>query len=142
MDVAEIGFEGITGQASSILSVPQAISGRSLTDIARTTAGKGINIFKPPKYGVLTKKGVNQPQTKAQIEDMLNTMTDQEIIDAQFNIKNDPELQAKINERKQKALYDKETPNTVFGDRRKRYIELLAERDNMQDPDNPENKKD
>ena len=71
---------------------------------------------------------------------MLNTMTDQEIIDAQFNIKNDPELQAKINERKQKALYDKETPNTVFGDRRKRYIELLAERDNMQDPDNPENK--
>ena len=140
MDVAEIGFEGITGQASSILSVPQAVSGRSLTDIARQTAGKGINIFKPPKYGVLTKKGVNQPQTKEQIMDMVETMTDQEIIDAQFNIKNDPELQTLINERKQKALYDKETPKTVFGARRKRYLELLAERDNMQDPDNPENK--
>jgi hypothetical protein len=140
MDVAEIGFEGITGQASSILSVPQAVTGRSLTDIARLTVGKGINIFKPPKYGVLTKDGKNQPQTKAQIEKMIETMTDQEIIDTQFNIENDSDLQAQIDERKQEAQSEQDTPDSLTGDDRKKYIELLIERDNMKNPDTPANK--
>ena len=35
MDVAEIGFEGITGQASGILTIPQAALGMSTTDIVK-----------------------------------------------------------------------------------------------------------
>lgn len=139
MDVAEIGFEGITGQASSVLTVPQAITGNSLTDIAALTVGKGRSIFKPPKYGILTKDGKNQKQSKAQIEAMLETMTDQEIIDTQFEIKNDPDLQAKIDEKKQRAKAEQETPDNLIGDDREKYIELILERDNMQDPDTPEN---
>jgi len=139
MDVAEIGFEGITGQASSVLTVPQAVTGKSLTDIAKLTVGKGRNIFKPPKYGILTKDGKNQPQSKAEIEAMLDSMTDQEIIDTQFDIKNDPDLQAQIDERKQRAQAEQETPDNLIGDDREKYIELILERDNMQDPDTPEN---
>lgn len=141
MDVAEIGFEGITGQASSVLSVPQAVTGKSLTEIAGLTVGKGINIFKPPKYGILTKDGKNQPQTRAQIEKMIETMTDQEIIDTQFDIKNDADLQAQIDERKQKAQFDKTTPEYITGVDRKVLMDLQREKSNMTDPDTPENKK-
>ena len=97
--MAEIGFEGITGQASSVLSVPQAVTGTSLTDVAR-------NVFKPAKYGTISKGGDVTPTTKADVEAMVDTMTDEEIRTAQFDIKNDPELSNKITLRKQAAQFD------------------------------------
>ena len=120
MDVAEIGFEGITGQASSILSVPQAVSGMSLTEIAKDMSGKGKNIFKPPSYGYLTKKGNKMLMKRADLESSIDTMTDQEIIDSQFVIENDTALQDKYNKRRQEANLNIQTPDNIKGDRRRK----------------------
>lgn len=140
MDVAEIGFEGITGQASSVLSVPQAVSGMTLTDIAKDMAGKGKNIFKPPSYGYLTKKGQKMLMKRADLESSIDTMTDQQIIDSQFVIENDTALQDKYNKRRQEANLNIQTPDNLKGERRSKYIELLQEKSNMENPDTPENK--
>ena len=139
MDVAEIGFEGITGQASSVLSVPQAVSGMSLTEIAENMAGKGKNIFKPPSYGYLTKKGTKMLMSKQDVEAAIDTMTDQEIIDSQFVIENDTALEQKYQNRRQEANLNQQTPDNLKGERRKKYIELLQEKSNMENPDTPEN---
>ena len=140
MDVAEIGFEGITGQASSVLSVPAAVSGMSLTDIGNNMVGKGKNFFKPPSYGYLTKKGTKMLMSKQDVEAAIDTMTDQEIIDSQFVIENDTALEEKYTKRRQEANLNQQTPDNLKGERRKKYIELLQERDNMENPDSPENK--
>ena len=140
MDVAEIGFEGITGQASSVLSVPAAVSGMSLTDIGNNMVGKGKNFFKPPSYGYLTKKGTKMLMSKQDVEAAIDTMTDQEIIDSQFVIENDTALQEKYTKRRQEANLNQQTPDNLKGERRSKYIELLQERDNMENPDSPENK--
>lgn len=139
MDVAEIGFEGITGQASSILSVPTAVSGMSLTDIGNDMVGKGKNFFKPPSYGYLTKKGTKMLMSKQDIEAAIDTMTDQEIIDSQFVIENDTALEQKYQDRRQEANLNQQTPENLQGERRSRYIELLQEKSNMENPDTPEN---
>jgi len=133
-DVAEIGFEGITGQASSVLSVPQAVTGTSLTDVAR-------NVFKPAKYGTISKGGDVTPTTKADVEAMVDTMTDEEIRTAQFDIKNDPELSNKITLRKQAAQFDLEIPDYIQGEDRAKLIALEQEAANMQDPKLKVNKK-
>jgi len=140
MDVAEIGFEGITGQASSVLSIPTAVSGMSLTDIGNNMVGKGKNFFKPPSYGYLTKKGTKMLMSKQDVEAAIDTMTDQEIIDSQFVIENDTALEEKYTKRRQEANLNQQTPDNLKGERRSRYIELLQERDNMENPDSPENK--
>jgi len=139
MDVAEIGFEGITGQASSVLSVPQAVSGMSLTEIGNNMVGKGKNFFKPPSYGYLTKKGTKMLMSKQDIEAAIDTMTDQEIIDSQFVIENDTALEQKYQNRRQEANLNQQTPENLQGERRSRYIELLQEKSNMENPDTPEN---
>jgi hypothetical protein len=133
-DVAEIGFEGITGQASSVLSVPQAVTGTSLTDVAQ-------NIFKPAKYGTISKGGDVTPTSKADIEAMVDTMTDEQIRTAQFDIKNDPELSNKITLRKQAAQFDLEIPDYIQGEDRAKLIALEQEAANMQDPKLKVNKK-
>ena len=56
METAEILFEGVTGQASSLLSVPQAITGKTATELLNVNV-PGVNIFKPPKYGLKDKSG-------------------------------------------------------------------------------------
>ena len=140
MDVAEIGFEGITGQASSVLSVPAAVSGNSLTDIGRNMVGKGKNFFKPPSYGYLTKKGTKMLMSKEEVEAAIDSMTDQEIIDSQFVIENDTALEQKYENRRQEANLNQQTPDNLKGERRKKYIELLQEKNNMENPDSPENK--
>ena len=134
LDVAEIGFEGITGQASSILSVPTAVTGTSLTDVAR-------NVFKPAKYGTISKGGDVTPTSKADIEAMVDTMTDEEIRTAQFEIKNDPELSNKITLRKQAAQFDLDIPDYIQGEDRANLIALEQESANMQDPKMKVNKK-
>ena len=139
-DTAEILFEGVTGQASSVLSVPAAVSGRSLTDIGNNMVGKGKNFFKPPSYGYLTKKGTKMLMSKQEIEAAIDTMTDQEIIDSQFVIENDTALEQKYENRRQEANLNQQTPDNIKGERRKKYIELLQEKSNMENPDTPENK--
>ena len=139
-DIAEILFEGVTGQASSVLSVPQAVSGMSLTEIGNNMVGKGKNFFKPPSYGYLTKKGNKMLMSKQDVENAIDTMTDQEIIDSQFVIENDTALEQKYENRRQEANLNQQTPDNLKGERRKRYIELLQEKSNMENPDTPENK--
>ena len=139
-DTAEILFEGVTGQVSSLLSVPQAVSGMSLTEIGNNMVGKGKNFFKPPSYGYLTKKGTKMLMSKQDVEAAIDTMTDQEIIDSQFVIENDTALEQKYENRRQEANLNQQTPDNLKGERRKRYIELLQEKSNMENPDTPENK--
>ena len=96
MDTAEIGFEAITGQASSILSVPQAVSGKTAVELLAGDKGvqaqqkidalkaelnlgnivsKGVNVFKPPKYGIKDKSGDVTKLNKNQILEFITTAT-------------------------------------------------------------------
>ena len=112
-DTAEILFEGVTGQVSSLLSVPQAVSGMSLTEIGNNMVGKGKNFFKPPSYGYLTKKGTKMLMSKQDVEAAIDTMTDQEIIDSQFVIENDTALEQKYENRRQEANLNQQTPDNL-----------------------------
>ena len=57
-----------------------------------------------------------------------------------FVIENDTTLQEKYTNRRQEANLNQQTPDNLKGERRSKYIELLQERDNMENPDSPENK--
>ena len=137
LDVAEIGFEGVTGQASSILSVPQAMTGKSLADFAN----EGLRVLKPQKYGIKSKGGVVSPQTRQEIEDMLDTMTAEEIEKTQFEVKNDPELQKKITDKKELAVIDSGIPAYIEGDDRVSMANLEKELRNIEGSSLEVNKK-
>ena len=72
MDVAEIGFEAITGTTTTPI-----------------TLARGLR-----KGGQYTQKSKNgdQPMTRKQVVDFLDTANDEEIISANIEIKNDPEI--------------------------------------------------
>ena len=162
MDTAEIGFEAITGQASSILSVPQAVSGKTAVELLAGDKGvqaqqkidalkaelnlgdiatKGINVFKPPKYGIKDKSGDVTKLNKNQILEFITTATPQEIRTMQFDIKNDPELSAIVQAKQQAAQIDAEIPAFIIGEDRVKMLKLEQEKANMQDTDLKVNKK-
>jgi hypothetical protein len=72
MDVAEIGFEAITGTTTTPI-----------------TLARGLR-----KGGQYTQKSKNgdQPMTRKQVVDFLETANDEEIVSANIEIKNDPEI--------------------------------------------------
>ena len=134
MDVAEIGFEGITGQASSLISVPQAVTGKTAAELLGGT-------FKPRSYGLKDKAGGVTKMSKEEIEKFVDTATPEEIRTMQFEIKNDPALEKKIQDKKQAAQIDLEIPDFITGEDRVRMVELEQEKANMQDKTLEVNKK-
>ena len=80
MDVAEIGFEGITGTATAPLTV-------------------GAGLLKPASYQLNGGKA-----TRKQVQDLVNKGTPDEIAGAQITIKNDPELFKAAETKKSDAI--------------------------------------
>ena len=126
MDVAEIGFEGITGQASGILTIPQAALGMSTTDIVKKGYNEGMNIFKPPVYKIGKEK-----MTKAQIEKFADTATLEQLQTIQFDVTNDPVLNQKIKDLKVKAERNKELNPKIQGEDRARILDLEMQLSNL-----------
>ena len=162
MDTAEILFEGVTGQASSVLSVPQAVTGKTVVELVAGEKGakvqsqidnlkselglgslvsKGVNVFKPPKYGIKDNSGNVTKLSKAEILDFVSTSTLDEIRTMQFEITNDPELSAIVQAKKQKAQIGTEIPFFIEGEDRAKMVALEQEKANMKDPDLKVNKK-
>lgn len=119
MDVAEIGFEGITGQASGILTIPQAALGMSSTDVIKKGYNEGMNIFKPPVYKIGKEK-----MTKAQIEKFADTATLEQLQTIQFDVTNDPVLDQKIKDLKVKAENNKILNSKIQGQDRADILDL------------------
>ncbi len=140
MDTAEILFEGVTGQASSVLSVPQAITGKTATELLNVNV-PGINIFKPPKYGLKDKSGNVTKMSKQDLEKFINTATPDQIRTMQFEIKNDPELQKIVQDKQQAAQIGSDIPPFIVGKDRAKMIALEQEKSNMKDPNLKVNKK-
>ena len=105
-----------------------------------TIGKKGINVFKLPVYGVKNKAGTVTPMTKEQIVNMVTTMDLNDIRTAQFEIKNDPQLEQFVQDQKQAAQIGLDLPDFVQGENRAKMIELEMELRNMQDPDLKANK--
>lgn len=126
MDVAEIGFEGITGQASGVLTIPQAAFGMSSTDIIKKGYNEGMNIFKPPVYKI-----GNDKMTKAEIEKFVDTATLEEAETIQFDVKNDPVLEQKIKNLKVKAENNKTLNPKIQGEDRARILDLEVQLANL-----------
>jgi len=162
MDTAEILFEGVTGQGTSVLSVPQAVTGKTVVELVAGEKGakvqsqidnlkselglgnlvsKGINVFKPPKYGIKDNSGNITKLSKAGILDFISTATLDEIRTMQFEITNDPELSAIVQAKKQKAQIGTEIPFYIEGEDRAKMVALEQEKANMKDPDLKINKK-
>jgi len=162
MDVADIGFEGITGQATSVLSIPSAVTGKTTIEMLGGEKGakvqgqidalkaelqlgnivqKGINIFKPPKYGIKSKGGIVTPLTKQGILDFVSTATPSQIREMQFEIKNDPELQAIVTAKKERSQIDVMIPDFIQGEDRAKMIALETEKSNLGDTKLDVNKK-
>ena len=80
MDVAEIGFEGITGTATAPLTV-------------------GAGLLKPASYQLNGGKA-----TRKQVQNLVNKGTPDEIAGAQITIKNDPELFKAAETKKSDAI--------------------------------------
>ncbi len=169
MDASEIALEGIVGNTSALVTVPQAVTGKTVLELVGankaqakvdkaaaaidkkvksatgkvydfTLGTKGLNVFKLPVYGVKNKAGVVTPMTREQIINMVTTMDLNDIRTAQFDVKNDPNLQAFINDQKQAAQIDLDLPNFVQGENRTKMVQLEMELRNMQDPDLQANK--
>ena len=126
MDVAEIGFEGITGQASGVLTIPQAAFGMSSTDVIKKGYNEGMNIFKPPVYKIGKDK-----MTKAQIEKFVDTATLEEIETIQFDVTNDPVLEQKIKNLKVKAENNKILNSKIQGQDRADILDLEVQLANL-----------
>jgi hypothetical protein len=126
MDVAEIGFEGITGQASGVLTIPQAAFGMSSTDVIKKGYNEGMNIFKPPVYKI-----GNDKMTKAEIEKFVDTATLEEAETIQFDVKNDPVLEQKIKNLKVKAENNKILNPKIKGKDRSRILDLEVQLANL-----------
>ena len=162
MDVADIGFEGITGQATSVLSIPTAVTGKTTIEMLGGEKGakvqgqidalkselqlgnivqKGINVFKPPKYGIKSKGGIVTPLTKQGILDFVSTATPSQIREMQFEIKNDPELQAIVTAKKERSQIDVMIPDFIQGEDRTKMIALETEKSNLGDTKLDVNKK-
>jgi hypothetical protein len=126
MDVAEIGFEGITGQASGVLTIPQAAFGMSSTDVIKKGYNEGMNIFKPPVYKIGKDK-----MTKAEIEKFVDTATLEEAETIQFDVKNDPVLEQKIKNLKVKAENNKTLNPKIQGEDRVKILDLEVQLANL-----------
>jgi len=126
MDVAEIGFEGITGQASGVLTIPQAAFGMSSTDVIKKGYNEGMNIFKPPVYKI-----GNDKMTKAEIEKFVDTATLEEAETIQFDVKNDPVLEQKIKNLKVKAENNKTLNPKIQGEDRAKILDLEVQLANL-----------
>ncbi len=169
MDASEIALEGIVGNTSALVTVPQAVTGKTVVELvggekaqakvdkatavvnkkvksARgkvydfTIGKKGLNVFKLPVYGVKNKAGTVTPMTKEEILNMVTTMDLNDIRTAQFEIKNDPQLEQFVQDQKQAAQIGLDLPDFVQGENRAQMIELEMELRNMQDPDLKANK--
>ena len=140
MDVAEIGFETITGQTSSVLSVPQAVTGKTVTELLGVEL-PGANVFMPPVYGILDKKGKLTKMSKLELEKFIDTATPDQIRTIQFKIKNDPALLKVVQNKQIKAQVDADIPAYIVGEDRIRMIELETELRTMPDTDLSVNKK-
>ncbi len=134
MDVAEIGFEAITGVQSGVFTVPEAVTGRTITDLLGVN-NMGVNVFAPPVYGIKNKKGVVQKMSKDELMKFVNTAKPQDIRTMQFEIKNDTELQKIIDDKKQAAQIELDLPDFVQGENRTEMVKLEQELRNIQDPD-------
>ena len=134
MDVAEIGFEAITGVQSGVFTVPEAVTGRTITDLLGVN-NAGVNVFAPPVYGIKNKKGVVQKMSKDELLKFVNTAKPQDIRTMQFEVKNDAELQKIIDNKKQAAQIELDLPDFVQGENRTEMVKLEQELRNMQDPD-------
>ena len=122
-EASDILFEGIAGQVSTVLkSGPQALG----IDVNVTKPG---SFLRPPSYSM-----TGEPQTKADIEVFIETMTPEQIRTADITIKNDPELQAKVDYLKQRAQTDLTISEDIVGEDRNTMIDLEMQILNMKDP--------
>ena len=163
MDASEIALEGIVGNTSALVTVPQAVTGKTVVELVggkkaqakvdkvtadvnkkvKAASGKvydftigkqGLNVFKLPKYGVKNKAGNVTEMTKKEIVDMVTTMTPEDIRTAQFEVKNDPELQEYITDQKEAAQLELNLPDYIQGENRAETIRLEMELRNINDP--------
>jgi len=139
LDVAEIGFEAITGTQSAVLSVPAAITGRSITEMMGVN-NPGVDVFNPPAYGIKNKKGTVEKMTKEQLMKFIDTASPADIRTIQFSIVNDPELQQIVDDKKQAAQIALDLPSFLEGKDRAESVKLEQELRNMKDPDLKANK--
>ena len=139
LDVAEIGFEAITGTQSAVLSVPAAITGRSITEMMGVN-NPGVDVFNPPAYGIKNKKGNVEKMTKEQLMKFIDTASPADIRTIQFSIVNDPELQQIVDDKKQAAQIALDLPSFLEGKDRAESVKLEQELRNMKDPDLKANK--
>ena len=95
MDVAEIGFEAIAGTATAPINLAAAMINR-------------------PSYYVKPIDGKKEPTTRAEIENILEG-DDIDILNTDIEVKNDPVLNKRIHEKKQRALYEIQL-NMLYGD--------------------------
>ena len=82
MDVAEIGFEGVTGTATAPLTV-------------------GLGLYKAPSYKINGER-----RSKADVVDILEKGKPEEVAGVTVEIKNDPDLKNKFALKKQGAIFN------------------------------------
>ena len=82
MDVAEIGFEGVTGTATAPLTV-------------------GLGLYKAPSYKINGER-----RSKADVVDILERGKPEEVAGVTVEIKNDPDLKNKFAIKKQDAIFN------------------------------------
>jgi hypothetical protein len=126
MDVAEIGLEGIVGQASSVVTVPTAITGKTPVELLTDKLKQGTNFFKPPVYTLNNTK-----MSKQELDTFLDTATLEEIRTMNIDVVNDPATSKRVTDLFSKAQYDKQLPDYVKGKDRDRLIDLEIEKQSI-----------
>lgn len=101
MDIAEIGFEAITGNTTTPI-----------------TLARGLR--KTPQYIQKSKTG-DQAMTRKQVVDFLETAKDEEIASVNIEIKNDPEISELKNKKQSEVLLKARIDDKITdeGDRKK-----------------------
>ena len=123
LDVAEIGFETVTGTVGAPLSAAKAVAG---IDLKRATK----EFVKPSKYKVNDSE-----VSREDVEQFVDTMSDEEIAKTKFEVENNDALKKEIEDRKKKALDTArvldEVPDNYSSDDKSKLVDLEILREKL-----------
>jgi len=130
MDVAEIGLEAAAGTGQAPITLGQAAIEQRLENVEqsqRAAAVDALNESLKQSVSPASYKLNGESVTKDQINEMLNTLTDEDLKKVNIEVENDAEVQESLEDRTRTIAINDIIPQEVQGEDRSRIVTLEKE---------------
>ena len=130
MDVAEIGLEAAAGTGQAPITLGQAAIEQRLENVEqsqRAAAVDALNESLKKSVSPASYKLNGESVTKDQLNEMLNTLTDEDLKKVNIEVENDAEVQEALEDRTRTIAINDIIPQEVQGEDRSRIVTLEKE---------------